>query len=358
MTLVTTAGLRTRFAQSLSDLYGSEVPAYTQLVEVSQAVNADVMARCGEDAERLGAIGRVSAERHGAIRVGTPDELATEAFALSPDPVDRAWYDELHRISGVAADVGGVTTTHINHLTPRVLDIDDLYRRMDALGVAMIEQIQRPPDWDGPEVLLRQTSFRALAEPRTFREPDGSVVVGDLRVRFGEVEARGIALTRKGRAIYDELVARVDALLVAAPQTPRQEVAEAVWGESMPRTEIDLARSDLGFFTFDVVADRDSDGTEPPSDLSALLDGGWIRATPIVYEDFLPRSAAGIFSSNLADHGTVNLSQGGALRDIAWMSHVMGCVVHDPTELYERERQDSVNKVAAELGIDDGIVIS
>ena len=37
---------------------------------------------------------------------------------------------ELERISGVAADIGGVTTTHINHLTPRVLDIDDLYVSM------------------------------------------------------------------------------------------------------------------------------------------------------------------------------------------------------------------------------------
>ena len=217
-------------------MYGREVPAYETLVEVTREINAEVVGRDGGDAERLGSIGRVSAERHGAIRVGTPRELAQAArvfaaFGMHPvgfydlrdagagcgaggidgvpparrgragpqpvpglhldagrrrpratstptprpgcrrswppgccsrpscstladraaaegglpdatrtaaaprdgrvravvDPVDRAWYDHLERISAVAADIGGVPTTHLNHLTPRVLDIDELY---------------------------------------------------------------------------------------------------------------------------------------------------------------------------------------------------------------------------------------
>ena len=116
-------------------------------------------------------------------------ELATASFALSTEPIDRAWYDQLEAISAVAADIGGVPATHINHLTPRVLDIDDLYARMSALGVAMIPEIQGPPDWEGPDVLLRQTSFRALAEPRTFREADGTID-----------ERRAPRAVRRGRA--------------------------------------------------------------------------------------------------------------------------------------------------------------
>ena len=313
---VSSTELRSRFAARLSSLYGAEVPAYRTLVEVSQEVNHRVLAREGTAAERLGSIDRVTAERHGAIRVGTPRELAqvarvfgalgmsacgfydlrdaapapvpvvstafrpvdrtelaanpfrvftsvlvpedrrffdpdlearlhtflaarelfpaelldladvaiahgelpaadadrylelaAESFALSPDPVDRVWYDELARVSGVAADIGGVTTTHVNHLTPRVLDIDDLYESMQSRGIEMIDEIQGPPRWDGPDVLLRQTSFRALAEPRTFRDADGRISTGALRVRFGEVEARGIALTPAGRERFDELVA-------------------------------------------------------------------------------------------------------------------------------------------------------
>jgi len=71
--------LRSRFAQRLAELCGREVPAYIKLVEVSHEVNARVIDRLGADAERLGSISRVSAERHGTIRVGTPEELSQAA---------------------------------------------------------------------------------------------------------------------------------------------------------------------------------------------------------------------------------------------------------------------------------------
>lgn len=64
--------LRARFAQALSLMYGREVPAYATLVEVAAEVNADVAQTLGPEAERLGSIARVTAERHGAIRLGTP----------------------------------------------------------------------------------------------------------------------------------------------------------------------------------------------------------------------------------------------------------------------------------------------
>src|SRR5271165_1731230 len=238
--------LRERFAAGLSAMYGSEVPAYTTLVEVSTQVNRDYATR-HPGAQRLGSLSRVTAERHGAIRVGTPGELAAvadlfaafgmlpvgyydlrsaaspipvvstafrpidtdelvrnpfrvftsmlatrdpryfdaglrarveaflarrqlfdpallakartiaadgycdadaagdfvaaavAAFALSREPIDKAWYDELSGVSAVAADIAGVGSTHINHLTPRVLDIDDLYGRMTRRGISMID---------------------------------------------------------------------------------------------------------------------------------------------------------------------------------------------------------------------------
>ncbi len=401
--MVTPTQLRARFAEALSTLYGTEVPAYTTLVEVSQEVNADVLAAGGADAERLGSIERVTAERHGAIRVGTPEELAqvarvfgacgmhpvgfydlreatppipvvstafrpvdraelaanpfrvftsvlvvddrrffdeqveaelreflaartlfppellgladrmerdgslppadadrfldlaTQAFALSPEPVDRAWYARLEAISSVAADIGGVSSTHINHLTPRVLDIDALYERMEARGIAMIDRIQGPPRTAPgvPDVLLRQTSFRALSEPRAFREEDGSVVEGALRVRFGEVEQRGVALTPRGREIYD-----------------REGLA------GLPATDEALDAADLAYYV------RDEAG--------ALL--------PLVYEDFLPKSAAGIFASNLTSEGRSDSAREASARDAAWMRDVLGRELHDPYALYEAER--------------------
>jgi uncharacterized glyoxalase superfamily metalloenzyme YdcJ len=328
MAPMTPTDLRTAFARRLSGRYGGEVPAYTTLVEVAHEVNTEVLEREGSAAERLGSIDRVTAERHGAIRIGSPAELeqvgrvfaamamhpvgcydlrdaepaplpvvstafrpveaaelarnpfrvftsvlvpedrrffgtdlaarvqrflaartlfppallaladravadgglaggdaarfldlATAAFALSPEPIDQAWYEELARVSGVAADIAGVTTTHVNHLTPRVLDIDLLYSRMQDRGIEMIDEIQGPPRWAGPDLLLRQTSFRALAEPRPMRSASGAVHPGELRVRFGEVEARGIALTPAGRDVVDALPPDAAAWAAALPST-------------------------------------------------------------------------------------------------------------------------------------------
>lgn len=456
---IDTTELRSRFACALSTLYGNEVPAYTTLLEVSHQINQQVLTERGAAAERLGSIERVTAERHGAIRVGSPTELAqvarifgalgmyatgfydlrdarprpipvvstafrptdpgelarnpfrvftsvlvpqdrrffdadlerrltsflssrrlfpdellelsdaaeshgelapaaaerflelaTGSFALSAESVDRAWYAELARISDVAADIGGVGSTHINHLTPRVLDIDELYRTMQARGIEMIDQIQGPPAWGGPDVLLRQTSFRALAEPRRFREADGSVVTGELRVRFGEVEARGIALTPAGRDRYDRMTEAVDRRLAERPDAGWAAVATGVWQENLPDTELELCRSGLGFFTYSV-AGRLPEGT-PPSTVAQLLADGWIEANPIVYEDFLPRSAAGIFASNLTGLGSATGDQGGADRDAGWISELIGSRVHSPDDLYTEQVDASLREVERRLGVE------
>ncbi|QNG19474.1 VOC family protein [Rhodococcus triatomae] len=415
--MVETSELRARFARALSAMYGHEVPAYTTLVQVTSEVNADFAAAHPARAERWGSLARVSAERHGAVRLGTPAEMyeaaqlfagfgmhpvgfydlrdaaspvpvvstafrpidpaelsrnpfrvftsllavadrrffdidlaarldrflaarslfapellalatraerdgglpepaatefvdrATAVFALTDAPVDRAWYRELEAVSPVAADIGGVAGTHVNHLTPRVLDIDELYRRMTDRGIAMIDRIQGPPRWSGPAVLLRQTSFRALAEPRRFLEPDGTIAEGTLRVRFGEVEARGVALTPAGRALYDRL-----------------DGADAsIWEREFPADEEDLDRQGLAYFTY-------RQGT----------DGRVVRE-PIVYEDFLPASAAGIFRSNL-DADTVRVHPQTATSggyDVDRLAGFLGRPIHDPFDLYRRQQQSS-----------------
>lgn len=466
--------LRAAFAVRLAEMYGREVPAYTTLVEVAREVNADHAARAasrGEDVERLGSLERVTAERHGAIRLGSPREMAqvarlfagfgmhpvgfydlrdasatsvpvvstafrpvdpaelatnpfrvftsmlvtedrrffdaatqarlessvaeralfgprlleladravaqdglaradadellvaaTAVFELSAEPVERAWYEHLSGISAVAADIGGVASTHVNHLTPRVLDIDELYARMQARGITMIDEVQGPPAWEGPDVLLRQTSFRALAEDRRFREDDGSVAPGSLRVRFGEVEQRGIALTPAGRELYDAMVARVDEALAGGDGRTRTEVAREVWAEHLPTTEAGLAEAGLAFFTHRVVAaaarDVDVDAARDASDpvardgmLAHLVRSGALVREPIVYEDFLPRSAAGIFASNVEDDGSRDDDQAGAHYDLERLSGVVGAEVADPMALCAAQAEASTHDALTGLGL-------
>jgi uncharacterized glyoxalase superfamily metalloenzyme YdcJ len=401
--------LRALFAAGLSAMYAGEVPAYGTLVEVSEQVNADYAA-ANPDAERFGSLQRVTAERHGAIRVGSTAELAAvadlfaafgmlpvgyydlrsarspvpvvstafrpidanelacnpfrvftsmlatrdrryfdhdlrtrvhrflsrrelfdpallarariiaadggcddaeeahafvaaavTAFALSREPINKAWYDELSRVSAVAADIAGVGSTHINHLTPRVLDIDELYRRMTGRGITMIDAIQGPPRTEGPAVLLRQTSFRARDEPCLFRGRDGALSAGSLRVRFGEVEARGVALTPRGRERYDAAM---------ASGNPAR-----VWNDHFPATDQEMAAAGLGYYR----------GGDPNA--------------PVVYEDFLPASAAGIFRSNLDDEARASRETSAGTDDsgyhAGWLAGAIGHHIHDPYVLYE-----------------------
>lgn len=470
MAIVQPSQLRADFARRLSDMYAEEVPAYRTLLSVSQEVNRDVLVERGADAERLGAIKRVSAERHGAIRLGTPREMAHAArifaamgmypvgfydlrdaattavpvvstafrpidsaeldinpfrvftsmlvptdrrffnadlenrltnfldarrlfddellhladraveqhglsvddaerfltraaavFKLTREPVDRSWYDELHAVSSVAADIGGVAGTHINHLTPRVLDIDALYNRMTARGITMIDTIQGPPRWHGPNLLLRQTSFRALAEARRFREADGSVTEADLRVRFGEVEARGIAVTPAGRKLYDDLTVETGRLIrlrdpkATMGQHERNEIQAELWTKAVPLTEVELALDDLAYFTFRVDAVRRPRHQAPPDTLRELIDEHWVAIDPIVYEDFLPKSAAGIFQSNLTSDTVKDTSQRATLIDAAWMEGVLDTQLHDPYHLYDRVRRRSLDAVADALSIAGGL---
>jgi uncharacterized glyoxalase superfamily metalloenzyme YdcJ len=66
----------------MSLMYKQEVPLYGTLLELVSEINQQVMAQQPEVAEALrwtGEIERLDQERHGAIRVGTAEELATIA---------------------------------------------------------------------------------------------------------------------------------------------------------------------------------------------------------------------------------------------------------------------------------------
>jgi uncharacterized glyoxalase superfamily metalloenzyme YdcJ len=146
------------------------------------------------------------------------------------------------------------------------------------------------------------------------------------------------------------MVAEVDLRLNAAEpgSTTRVEVARQVWTENLPHTERELALQGLAFFTYPVIGV--AAGSETAS-LRELVEAGVLKPEPIVYEDFLPRSAAGIFQSNLTDEGTRDDELAGTFFDIDTLSAVIGRPIADPTTLYEAQQAASLAAAARTLGL-------
>lgn len=438
-------GIRSLFAQAMSRMYRDEVPLYGALMELVAEVNAATLAADPALAERLqrsDALDRLDAERHGAIRVGTPRELATlrrlfavmgmqpvgyydlavagvpvhatafrpvDAASLAHNPfrvftsllrleliedaalrdeaaailerreiftpraldlierfeqagglaaeeaaefvaealetfrwhseatVSHATYQALLSAHRLIADVVCFRGPHINHLTPRTLDIDAAQAAMQARGIDAKAVIEGPPPRRCP-ILLRQTSFKALQEPVLF--PAGERAdAGTHTARFGEIEQRGLALTPKGRALYDQLLARArEAGGAGSTGDYATRLADAF--ADFPDDDATLRREGLGYYRY---ALTDAGRADPDAvtrvSLDAAIDAGLVTADPVIYEDFLPVSAAGIFQSNLGgDEQRAYAAQ--ANRDA--FEAAMGARVHDEFGIYARIEQDSL----------------
>lgn len=457
--LISPDRLRQRFSQAMSRMYRDEVPAYGALVNLTQQVNARVLADNPLLHAELTASARLeglSEERHGAIRVGTAAELADVArlFALlGMQPVgyydlsvaglpvhstafrpvseealrvnafriftsllrldllddvalrhtseqllagreiftararafidraeheggvaeveaddfiaevvqtfrwhataraDAALYSRLDQIHSLVADVVCFQGPHINHLTPRTLDIDEIQRQMPAHGMHPKETIEGPPRRACP-ILLRQTSFKAIEEPIRFPADGQQWTSGSHRARFGEVEQRGIALTRRGRALYDTLLERTRASLSVTREASVSRDAEACVGSAQdvfsafPDDWITLREQQLAWFDYRLTeagAAAARDGCHA-SDVSELLERGWVHAIPIVYEDFLPVSAAGIFRSNL---GTESGDTFQRSPNRAAFEEALGRAVLDEDTLYAAQQAASIAQCLA-----------
>lgn len=441
--------IRDRFSRAMSAMYQAEVPQYATLLELVDRVNRETLERDPALARRLasqGELERLGVERHGAIRVGTGDELAmlrrlfavmgmqpvgyydlsqagvpvhATAFrpiadgALARNPfrlftsllrlelienealrqraeailtqrdiftdgcrdsialyetqgglteaqaerfmaeaveifrwhrdatVDLATYEALHAEHRLIADVVCFRGPHINHLTPRTLDIDEVHRRMPAAGMTPKAVIEGPPRHACP-ILLRQTSFQALEEGIRF----AGERQGTHTARFGEIEQRGMALTARGRALYDELLGEVRRRSSGLDNTGHQRVlAEAF--KDFPDSEEVLRREGLAFFDYRLTEAGRSIGNVAERDLEALIERGLVVAHPITYEDFLPVSAAGIFRSNLGDGDNASYV-GSANRDA--FEAALGATVTDELALYAECERASRAAVLKALG--------
>ena len=441
--------IRSIFSAAMTQMYRDEVPRYLEMTRIVGEIDGEALARDPELEARLrrsGAFDLIGVERHGAIRVGRPEELAglRRLFAvmgmhpvgyydLSPAgvpvhstcfrPIEAEsirrcpfriftsllrpeliegedlrrealeilsrrriftprclhlieifeangalgeaqaiefvhealhtfrWRGEATVTAGVyeayrkahplVADIVCFHGPHINHLTLPTLDIDAVQTALAERGLDPKSIVEGPSRRAFP-ILLRQTSFKAIAEPVRFAGREEAR--GEHRARFGEIEQRGAALTAKGRALYDRLLAET---LATAP--PRDDAIADYMAElkrcfaAFPDDAATVRAQGLAFFRY-APGERKS----AQKDVESLLREGALRAEPITYEDFLPVSAAGIFQSNLGEGGRRELS---ASANREAFEHALGTKVADAMAIYAHEEKSSLERALTTLGI-------
>lgn len=437
---------RSQFSQAMSTMYGKEVPAYNTLLSMVKDINHQALERSPGLREQLSVsdnLSRITEERHGAIRLGTAEELHTirrlfavmgmypvsyydlsvagipvhsTAFrpvtrsSLSENPfrvftsllrldlledkslaaeaavilakrdiftagvrnlIERfekiggltakesrqfvqealetfRWHSEatvaadmyqrLHDSHRLIADVVSFKGPHINHLTPRTLDIDAVQQEMPRQGINPKAVIEGPPPRNCP-ILLRQTSFKALEEPVKFLTENETFVEGKHTARFGEIEQRGAALTRKGRKLYDTLLHQARELANTDNNKSYSTALTEVFAD-FPDDWDSLRKNKLAFFEYQLIGQALDDLNE----LESAILSGRVVCTPIIYEDFLPVSAAGIFQSNLGEEGGQNFTEN---ANQAAFEKALGTAVTDEFSLYEKLELASLQRLLA-----------
>ncbi|ETN41608.1 uncharacterized protein HMPREF1541_03544 [Cyphellophora europaea CBS 101466] len=445
---------RTKFAEALSAMYAQEVPLYQDLVSIVRDVDQSVLASSKHPVQHIEP--RHQIERHGAIRLGTEQELRSisrlfalfgmhpvgyydltavgfplhatafrpiseESLAHNPfrvfttllrldmvpealrrkaenvlqqrrlfsprllQLIDRAetgslttnkgfaelleealhifrWqsrstvtYDEYRALKSehpIIADIVCFPSAHINHLTPRTLDIDAVQSEMVQRGLPAKERIEGPPVRTCP-ILLRQTSFKALDERVVFESTAAAGVTGTHTARFGEVEQRGAALTRKGRKLYDQLLAQATQEAETSGTCFDAAVHSAF--KAFPDTWSQLREQGLIFVRYKVATSgaRAASNKFPSGEcleIDDLLASKLVEFEPLTYEDFLPLSAAGIFRSNLTGVA-INSQQQVDDDHRREFELALGRQPLDEFGLYAALQQESIDRCAEALGV-------
>ncbi|MFU9137374.1 2-oxoadipate dioxygenase/decarboxylase family protein [Erwinia tasmaniensis] len=248
--------------------------------------------------------------------------------------VDSATYQALSQQHRLIADVVCFPGCHINHLTPRTLDIDRVQALMPGAGISPKAIIEGPPR-RRVDILLRQTSFKALDEAVSFTDCEE----GTHTARFGEIEQRGVALTVKGRALYDRLLREAGSK--GDNVTHQQRLTSAF--TTFPDDARLLRQQGLAWFNWALTeaGEANPEAIAAGAGREELIERGLVVATPMIYEDFLPVSAAGIFQSNLGDQGRVQI-QGGSERGV--FENALGAAVADELALYQQREQESLRR--------------
>lgn len=231
---------------------------------------------------------------------------------------------------------------------------------MGNRGMGIKDRIEGPPPRQCL-ILLRQTSFLALEESVKFRK-DANAAESDLiqsshKARFGEIEQRGAAVTRKGRELYDRLLGETSAAAATGLSVQEAEAKAREVFEQLPDTWEGLRIQGLIYSEYKLINKLTRAPTFEPhykTLLEQLITLGYVEATPITYEDFLPLSAAGIFQSNLQatkEQRAMRASTGHS-GDQASLEESLGMKIVDLDDWYSRVQRQSLVPIARAIGQD------
>ena len=161
--------------------------------------------------------------------------------------------------------------------------------------------------------------------------------------RFGEIEQRGIALTAKGRALYDRLLSEVRQIITPAADGHNADAYIGALQEGfaeMPDNWQMLHDQKLAYFRYERPNEAQRALGPNQADM-VMVEGHELVISPIIYEDFLPVSAAGIFQSNLGDAQT-DTQHAKASKEA--FETALGIAVLDEFALYQAIQDESLKQ--------------
>ncbi|KAH8748109.1 hypothetical protein F5883DRAFT_653283 [Diaporthe sp. PMI_573] len=339
--------------------------------EKAQPLSRDLLGKRSIFTDELLELLEIAESQGGRLREGQAGEFIPQALrTFSWLPVAASTFDQYNGLKAehlILADIACFRSAHINHLTPRTLDISTIQKAMEDAKMAVKPRIEGPPLHKCP-ILLQQTSFLALEENIEFRKDDrsdcltspthdSSLIRANHKARFGEIEERGAAVTAKGRELYDKLLHESLARAVGLSTEEQDDLIHNIFTR-YPDDWAELRRQGLIYCEYHCTKKLDNSSSKATGSISLLeqlIMDGIVEATPITYEGFLPFSAAGIFQSNLQANETVRkeLDIKAPKSDYEGFREALAEEPLDAETLYANIQQASLRAVAQVLGLSE-----
>lgn len=304
-----------------------------------------------------------SAMKHcmGEIDAAEFTARAVRALGVVKGTGDRDWmrlhfkhlsFDEVEGFKAGEVQEGEIQSA-AEALTKRLAQSD---MNLKALPHAGFKDSTEGPSEDTP-VLLRQDAYKALTEPVEFVNRDGSTVKTTHTARFGEIEQRFYATTKKGREMYDACLTAAEGASEKDPGLAKKDFAAhqkryAGAFAAFPKTLGALLDQGLVYGLYSPTKKGlDAKGTIQVRDVRELVKLGFARVEGLRYEDFLPVSAAGIFASNLNQYGTKSTAVERPKYTQEMLEEILGKRIISTDEAYARMEGESVEETLRALGV-------